>query len=544
MNKTKSLYFKLVLYISRHRTLLGLITIVALASFLRLYNLSSNVPALSQDEIVNGYDAFSIGNTLRDHHGAFLPRILGSFGDSASVALTYITIPFVLLLGLTDEAVRLPTALSGIGCVLLIYFLVKEVTRNNVLGLISALLMATSPWSITLTRWAIPPSIVPFFLLLFLLFFAKAVNKSKMIYFILAGITAGILTYSYPSAVVFTPVFITILSGLFLYNRRKGLVTILSSYAVVITPLFYLILFDASGSTARLSAVRLQSQGIELIGDVMTRYFEYFTPHFLFGRTGNNEMLHMPGAGNFLGILFVFAFVAICIALINYVRNRPSLHDAISAAKKHPTHTKVVFALVAWALLSAIPASITIDHEHVTRAIALLPLMTILLSYAAYYLYTRLSGRLRTIYMIVFVSVCLYGVGSYFYIYTHQYREVSAKTQFQYGVREGMGYVTKHDDKFKHVVIDANIHQAYIYYLFYSKYPPGNLPYDEINLRLKEIPYVVTKVNKYEFRGITEQELKEAKLVSRIDGFGQPWFRIYESDDSLYLYKTTSSWAK
>lgn len=103
-----------------------LLLIVAAASILRLYGLAHDPVALNQDEAVNGYDAYSLGLTLRDHHGNLLPVALQSFGDWASPLLTYITVPFVRLFGLSTWSIRLPVALFGIASVPLLYVLVRK----------------------------------------------------------------------------------------------------------------------------------------------------------------------------------------------------------------------------------------------------------------------------------------------------------------------------------------------------------------------------------------------------------------------------------
>lgn len=179
-----------------------LVLIIAIALLLRVYDLANNPIALNQDEAINGYDAYSLITTMGDHHGNFMPIMLESFGDWVSPVITYITIPFVQLLGLSEFSIRLPVALLGVGTVVLIYLFSLQVFNDKKLALIAAFFLAIMPWHITLSRWAIPPSIVPFFLLLFMTVFLGAIkNNSKEPYykFILASLCAGILTYSYPT---------------------------------------------------------------------------------------------------------------------------------------------------------------------------------------------------------------------------------------------------------------------------------------------------------------------------------------------------------
>ncbi|MCY7323551.1 MAG: glycosyltransferase family 39 protein, partial [Phormidesmis sp. CAN_BIN36] len=113
-----------------------------IALFLRLYRLSSNPVSLNQDEAVNGYDAYSLMMTMRDHHGNFMPIMLESFDDWVSPTITYLTIPFVKLLGLSEFSIRLPIALLGTATVALIYILTVQLFNSKRLGLLAAFLLA------------------------------------------------------------------------------------------------------------------------------------------------------------------------------------------------------------------------------------------------------------------------------------------------------------------------------------------------------------------------------------------------------------------
>ncbi|NJK52228.1 MAG: phospholipid carrier-dependent glycosyltransferase [Leptolyngbyaceae cyanobacterium SU_3_3] len=144
-----------------HAIALAFTLVIALV--LRLFRLSENPVSLNQDEAVNGYDAYSLGLTMRDHHGNFLPPMLESFGDWASPTITYLTVPFVKLFGLSEWAIRLPIALLGIATIVLIYIFTVQIFNRKKLGLLAAFLLTIMPWHITLSRWAIPPCIVPFF---------------------------------------------------------------------------------------------------------------------------------------------------------------------------------------------------------------------------------------------------------------------------------------------------------------------------------------------------------------------------------------------
>src|SRR3989304_9431060 len=106
-----------------------LLTIIFLAAILRFYKLGTNPPGLYWDEAVLGYDAYSILNTGKDHHGETLPLFSESFGDWKLPGYHYLLVPSIAIFGLNEFAVRFPSALLGTLTVLLTYLLVKELFR-------------------------------------------------------------------------------------------------------------------------------------------------------------------------------------------------------------------------------------------------------------------------------------------------------------------------------------------------------------------------------------------------------------------------------
>ena len=103
-----------------------LFLILALAAFLRFYQLGINPPSLDWDETAEGYNAYSILKTGRDEYGKFLPVIFKSFGDYKPGLYVYVDVPFIAALGLNEVSTRLPSALAGILSVYLIYLICNK----------------------------------------------------------------------------------------------------------------------------------------------------------------------------------------------------------------------------------------------------------------------------------------------------------------------------------------------------------------------------------------------------------------------------------
>src|SRR3989338_1293700 len=142
-----------------------LISILILAAVLRLYRLGEFPAGFNADEAALGYNSYSLLLTGRDEHGHPWPVNLESFGDFKPALYSYLLIPWIKLFGLNEWVVRLPAATAGIIAVVLIYLLGKELIDRK-FGLISAALLAVSPWHLHFSRGAWEVNLATTFILL------------------------------------------------------------------------------------------------------------------------------------------------------------------------------------------------------------------------------------------------------------------------------------------------------------------------------------------------------------------------------------------
>ena len=108
-------------HLKRHWSIFALIFIVGLAAFLRLYALGSIPNGLYIDEVAIGVDALSLAKTGHDMHGGhWFTTVFPSYGDYKLPVYIWLAAISVRLFGATDFAVRLPSAIAGIGTVMLV----------------------------------------------------------------------------------------------------------------------------------------------------------------------------------------------------------------------------------------------------------------------------------------------------------------------------------------------------------------------------------------------------------------------------------------
>ena len=172
-----------------------LIIIVALAAFLRFWQIDKYPHGFNADEASYAYNAYSLISTGKDEFGHPWPIHLESFADYKPAGTAYLMLPFIKVFGLNELAARLPSLIFGVLSVLLIYLLVQELFSIPYFSLISAFFLAISPWHIHFSRGAWETNLATTFLLLGTYFFFKGLSYPKFFVFSIISLSFYLLRH-------------------------------------------------------------------------------------------------------------------------------------------------------------------------------------------------------------------------------------------------------------------------------------------------------------------------------------------------------------
>ncbi len=507
-----------------------LILIVALGFFLRTINLNISPAGFNADEAALGYNAYSIIKTGKDEWGQNFPVVFKSFSDYKPGLYVYLAIPFVALFGLTELAVRFPSILLGTASVFLIYLLSKKIFKNEIAALSTGFLLAISPWHIHFSRGAWESNVATFFILLGVLGFVKALSDPK--YYLISGISFIASIYVYQSTRLVVPV---MLLGFFILFFKKlnfkKLLPILVICAILLIPL--LIIFISGQGLARF-------QGVSIFGDLgpinrlneergehqnqnslsakvfhnkitaygynfINNYFEHFSPSFLFvsgDALGRNKV-------PFMGQMYFFEIFTIFIGTFLLL-------------KRKYENTRIIFL---WLLVAPIAAALTYQSPTALRAHSMVIPLTLIsgLGLGGIFEYIKKAKKGLKIPLAALSSVLL----AYFItLFLHQYFIHLPKQyalEWQYGFSEAVSYTESLKDKREQIVFTNRYDQPYILVLFYSKYDPAK--YQSLSKKIGDNNFgftTIEKFDKYEFKKITQQNLKEKNtlyVISQDDYF-------------------------
>jgi len=503
--------------------------VLLLALLIRLIGLSNHPSGFTPDEASFGYDAYSIIKTGRDQWGNTLPLTFKSFGDGKLPLYTYLAIPSVAMFGLTEFAVRFPNAILGSFAVLVVYFLVLESLKDKKTALLSAFLLAISPWHIPMSRGAFEANLTTFLLPLAILAFIKGTKNSK--YFILSAIFFGLNLFTYHSARLITPL---IFLFLFFSSRKKIKFNLHTKTAIILLSIFVLLTAYTylSGAGSRLSSVSILSLSSQagpdrynavMVGlpDILARlfnnkatklfsiftsnYLSYFSPQFLFTQgpaEGTYGMLPGRGVLYLTEALFILGFFWMLVL----------------------KRSKIPSWLIFWLLVSPIPAALSIGPGYAAnRATIMMPAIQIIASLGLIFLLTKFT-RYKKFLILTFSFLLIFEFVFFGEDYFIQQPAQRSKDMI-YGALEVSDYLESVEDQYDHIIISKSISEAHIFIAFTKKMDPTlyqkeakNWDFDKQGLKwVDQMP--IYSLGKYTFKSL---DWKNDSRIPGILAVGRP----------------------
>jgi hypothetical protein len=465
-----------------------LIVILLIASFLRLYKISSDPVSLFGDELDVGYHAYSILKTGKDYSGNFMPLHFQSLAEWRTPLYLYSAVPTVAIFGINALGVRLPAAIFGILGILGIYLLIKELTNNKNLGLISAAILTINPWHLQYSRAGFEVTMLLTFLFFGLYIFLKSLKNGKYLW-----LSAGILVLTpliYSTAKLFT---LLLLIFLIIFYRKEifslpkkylinTLITLLvlggiTSYAVLFSGgeqrFNYISVFSDPIVEPEVGTLRLQDSKFrgetgtglspKLLDRVMhnkfvfwgntisNNFLESLSAEFLFSK-GDPNPRHSP---NGVGEFYKIEFIALILGLVLFISDKNQ-------------NFKLKLFILFWIIAGIIPASITRDGgNHATRLILILPPLIFLISYGVKKLF-----EMKRIAIIIYLTILILEFGSYLHLYYIHYPWDSERW-WHTGWKESIQTIRGIEKDYDRVIITMADEPAWIFFAGWYEYPPS-----------------------------------------------------------------------
>lgn len=173
---------------------------------------------LNQDGVMGAVDAKALAEYGTDRFGTFMPAHFEAWGyGQMSVLLSYLTVPFIKIFGLTKLAMRLPMLLASLAGAAGIYGVVKKLFGEKT-AMTALIFLAINPWHFMQSRWALDCNLFPHMFVIGLYFLISSFNKKRNLY--ISMIFFGLCMYCYGVSFYMVPFFLLV-SCTFLLAQKK-----------------------------------------------------------------------------------------------------------------------------------------------------------------------------------------------------------------------------------------------------------------------------------------------------------------------------------
>lgn len=451
-----------------------LVFIVFLGFSLRVYNISSNPAGFFADEASIGYNAYLLAHSGKDEHGTRFPIFFRSFGDYRPPIPFYSAIPFVLLFGLTEFAVRLATVTVGTITIVLMFIFIYQILRQKtsqmhaaIGGLFAAFFLALSPWHIHMSRFGSEYVYLPLVTLLSLIIWLAALKKEYLLP--LSTLFLSLIGYTYLPGVIIGPILTLLLIIIwfrYLIVHFRWSLLALCVYIICLLP-------TMQSFINRTLLTRWNSVGItkkipfpDQVKIFAKQYGKHFSPIFLFTKGDLDYPGHFIrrfGIKN-QGELYVIDIpflIAGFIFLIGEIYKKNKL------------------ALLPFLLLALYPIGSSVTTTDGGGPLAFRSILGSIVfpifSGAGIVAFFQLLSNRRVQMIFVGIILCIYGIFliHYLYLYHTHYPQYSEDFWgWQFGPRDVMRYFLSQKDSYDDLFLIGMFNSPEIFIRFYD---PNNL---------------------------------------------------------------------
>ena len=342
--------------------LLAISLLVLIAYFARV---GRNPSGFFIDEASIAYNAHTIAQQGTDEHGQHFPLYFRAFGEYKSPVYIYALAALFRISGPSVFVARLLSAILGLSAAILLGLLAAQMTNRRATGLIVFIAAGLTPWLFEISRLVFEVTLLPVLLSLFLLILYGASKRDEWSWQIAAGlgVLLGLMVYSYSAGRLLAPLFALGLVFFLTRRRWRGVALTWIVFALTLVPLAVFSIRNPGTLGERfkyVTYVKPEDSRTEIVVRFFKNYASDFSPWSWLIAGDPEPRHHLPGMGSLLAGVVILGLLGTVLVLLY--------------RRREPWWRFILYGLA----VSAIPASLTLDHFHTLRLIAL-PLFLLVL---------------------------------------------------------------------------------------------------------------------------------------------------------------------
>ena len=345
------------------------------------------------DEASIAYNAHAISQHGTDESGYVLPLYFRAFGEYKSPVYIYALAAVFWFTGPSILASRLLSAVAGLIATVLLGLLGASLMERRLGGLIVFISAALTPWIFEISRLVFEVALFPALMALFLLLLHIASKREQWSWRISAvlGSSLGLMFYTYSVGRLLAPFFALGLVFFITRRRWRGVLLTWAVFGLTLLPFAAFTLHHPGALGERfkyVTFVKPEHTPAEIGGRFAKNYALNFSPRSWLVSGDPEPRHHLPVMGSLLIGVVILAALGIVLVLVWH--------------RSEAWWRFILFGLA----VSPIPASLTLDHFHTLRLVAL-PVFLIVLTAPAIEFLLGSDGEWRTARRVTLTALIL-----------------------------------------------------------------------------------------------------------------------------------------
>lgn len=456
---------------------LGIVLVISLC--LRIYQLGNTPHGLHNDEVANTYGTRFILLNGQDMYGNRWPLLyLDKFGDYPPILPMYLSGLGTFILGNNEWGSRILIALVGALLVVPVYFIALIIFKNKETAFYAALVTATAPVHVALSRLN-AEGIVGLTVYMTALLALLISLRRKNVLLLVVSLLFHLLTYLlYPSYRIIVPLFLlpTIILAKYYKVNKTYIFILLGAIFLSFATTFAISStfwgkgrFEQTSITSPVSGVQIKLQTLifneknivvarifnnKIVGygkEFITQYFSYFSPNYLFGDEGFPKMYTTPNTG----LLYLSLIPFLLFGIVGFVQSK-------NKAIEYPPFIYLLYLVI----VAPIPAALTVlEVPSIQRSLVMFVLLIMISAYGYNGMKDITFKRLpiKYIFLLIFLVEFIFFSHNYF---THaSYYTSNMRND---GNKEMVQYIAENKNNYDAIYVTNKELWLPAYYLFYT----------------------------------------------------------------------------
>ena len=284
----------------------------------------AEVPAyLMHDEVNFALQAQAIGASAHDTNGRLLPVYFSEDGFAAGrdPIMIYVSAIWLAVRPLSDSAARLPTALTGVLSVVLMFLVGRRLFRSDAMAIVAAGLLALTPAHFVNTRLALSITYPIPFILLWLWCLLSYLSSGDRRLLFGGGLALGVGVYAYVAGLFMMPLYLVFTVLIVRRDRHELASAAVLGFAVAMIPLVWWQFEHPDRYRNLLEAYQVRDAAAAAsFPSRIAAYWMFFNPDYLF-LSGDARLTNSTRVA---GLFPLSAAILIPVGLCHLWRGRAS----------------------------------------------------------------------------------------------------------------------------------------------------------------------------------------------------------------------------